>query len=76
MNITGTGLRDAVLVVLGNVFVIILAVRAVGYYAKREWGEMVVHLVGGVVVAAIVYFPDSVVTLLKNLWNLFAGGGH
>ena len=73
MNLTGTGLRDAVLVVLGNVCIVIHAVRAVGYYARREWGEMVMHLVGGVLVAAVIYFPSQVVELLKSAWTTFTG---
>lgn len=68
---TGAGFKDWVLVILGNIFVVILAIRAVGYYARREWGEMTAHLLGGVLVAAIVYFPDQIVTLLKTVWGLF-----
>lgn len=70
---TGEGLQELVLSILGTFFIIILAARAVGYYAKREWGELITHLVAGVVIAAIIYFPDQVVGLLKSLWSAFAG---
>lgn len=70
---TGDGLKDNVLIILGNIFIIILAARAVGYYAKREWGELVTHLVAGILIAAIIYFPDQVVGMLKSMWNAFAG---
>lgn len=70
---TGEGLKDAILIILGNLFIIILAARAVGYYAKREWGELITHVAAGVVIAAIIYFPDEVVSLLKSLWSAFAG---
>ena len=72
---TGAGLKDTVLVILGNIFIIILAARAVGYYAKREWGEMITHVVGGIFVAAVVYFPDDVVKFLKAMWSAFSGSG-
>lgn len=70
---TGEGLKDAILVILGNIFIIILAVRAVSYYAKREWGDLITHVAAGILIAAIIYFPDQVVSLLKSLWSAFAG---
>ncbi|GAA1746273.1 hypothetical protein [Nostocoides vanveenii] len=71
---TGLALRNWVLVIVGNIFVIILAVRAVGYYARRDWGDMTAHLVAAVVVAGVIFFPDQVITLLKNSWTMFTTG--
>lgn len=68
---TGANLKDWVLVIAGNIFIVILGVRAVTYYAKKEWGEMVGHLLAGVLVAACVYTPQTVVDLLKLAWTKF-----
>lgn len=70
---TGDGLTDAVLIILGNIFIIILAARAVGYYAKREWGDLITHIAAGVLIAAIIYFPEQVIDMLEFFWNAFAG---
>lgn len=71
---TGVELKDWVLLIAGNIFMVVLVVRAVGYYAKREWGEMVAHLMAGVIVAGLVYATDSSIKLMKTLWDMFAGG--
>lgn len=73
-GITGDAFKDWVIAILGNVFMIVLVVRSVGYYMKREWGELIGHLVIAVIVAAIVYFPDQFIGLLQGVWNLFTGG--
>jgi hypothetical protein len=71
---TGLAFRDWALVIAGNIFVIILAVRAIGYYARRNWSDMTAHVIGGVLVAGIIFFPDRVLTLLQNAWTLFTSG--
>lgn len=73
-GITGDAFKDWVIAIIGNVFMIILVVRSVGYYMKREWGELIGHLLVAVVVASIVYFPDQFIGLLQGVWNLFTGG--
>lgn len=40
---TGSDLKTWVLLIAGNVFIIILVIRAITYYAKREWGELIGH---------------------------------
>lgn len=70
---TGSGLADAILVILGNIFVIILAGRGIQLWAKKEWGEMIGFLAGAVVVAAFIWLPDQMISLLQWFWNLFAG---
>ncbi len=74
-GITGDAFKDWIIAIMGNIFIVILVVRSVGYYLRKEWGELVGHLIVAVVVAAIVYFPDSFVTFLKGLWTLFTGQG-
>lgn len=73
-GITGDAFKDWVIAILGNVFIIVMVVRAVGHYTKREWGELIGNLVMAVVVAAMVYFPDQFINILKGAWNLFTGG--
>ncbi|WP_030209260.1 hypothetical protein [Streptomyces sp. NRRL S-87] len=59
--------------IAGNVFLIILLVRAVMHYAKREWGEMIGHIIAGVIVAGFVFATDQTKTLLTDIWNKVAG---
>lgn len=70
---TGAGLTDAVLLILGNIFVIILAGRGLQLWAKKEWGEMVGFLAGAVLIAAFIWFPDQMINMLQFFWNAFAG---
>ncbi len=70
---TGKDLKDWVILIAGNVFIVIMAVRAIGYYAKREWGELIGHLMAAVVIAGLVYAPDAAVSLFKGIWGKVAG---
>lgn len=70
-NFTGTDLKNWVLILAGNIFIIILVVRAVGYYAKREWGELIGHVLVAILIAGFIYANDATVTLLRNLWATF-----
>ncbi|MFI1621865.1 TcpD family membrane protein [Streptomyces lydicus] len=65
----GADLKTWVLVIVGNVFIAVLAIRMLGHYAKREWGDMVTSFIGAVILAGIIYFPDGFITLLKTLWQ-------
>ncbi|MER5971637.1 hypothetical protein ABT112_18200 [Streptomyces sp. NPDC002055] len=69
----GSDLKKWILLIAGNVFIVILAVRGIGYYAKREWGELIGHLMAAVVIAGIVYAPNVAVDLFKGIWNKVAG---
>lgn len=68
---TGTDLKDWVLLVAGNILIVIIAVRAIGYYAKREWGELIMHVVAGVVVGILVWNTQGAITFLQSLGRLF-----
>ncbi|MCF3100083.1 hypothetical protein [Streptomyces roseoverticillatus] len=70
----GDELKTWVIAVAGNIFLIVLAVRAIGHYAKREWGELLAHFMAGVVVAGFVYASDSTKGMLTAIWNKVAGG--
>jgi len=71
---TGVAVKDAVLTLAGNVFIIIFIIRTVGAFAKKEWGELVVNFLAGIIIAGFVYFTDSSVTVLKTIWSLIFGG--
>lgn len=70
----GTAVKDAVLVLAGNIFIIIFIVRCVGSFAKKEWGELVVNFLAGIVIAGLVYFTTESINVLKSAWSLFFGG--
>jgi hypothetical protein len=69
----GAQLKDWILAIAGNIFIVILVVRAVGYYAKKEWGELVTHVLMAVIIAGFVYFTDGTIVVLKQIWNLLSG---
>ncbi|WP_432094913.1 hypothetical protein [Streptomyces sp. bgisy100] len=69
----GSDLKKWILLIAGNVFIVILAVRGIGYYAKREWGELIGHLMAAVVIAGIVYAPNVAVDMFKGIWSKVAG---
>lgn len=73
-SVTGAGLKDWVIIVAGNIFIVLFVVRTLGAFAKKEWGEMIVNVLVGVFVAGLVYSTDSTITILKNLWSLISGG--
>ncbi|GHF44195.1 hypothetical protein GCM10010218_26890 [Streptomyces mashuensis] len=69
----GAALKSWVFLIAGNIFLIVLAVRAIGHYAKREWGELLGHFMAGVVVAGFVFAPDASKGMLTAIWNKVAG---
>ncbi|MGV9315206.1 TcpD family membrane protein [Streptomyces sp. NPDC003691] len=70
---TGAELKDWVLIVVGNLFAAFLAVRALGHFIKKEWGEMVTLLVAAVFVGAIVWAPEAVQDMLTGVWGKVSG---
>ena len=70
MNFIGADFKDWVLIIAGNIFIIILVVRSVGHYAKKEWGELLGHILAAIVVGGLIYANDQSVALLKNAWTL------
>ncbi|WP_199550307.1 TcpD family membrane protein [Streptomyces sp. N35] len=71
--ITGSPIKTLVLLVLGNLFVAMLAVRVIGHWMKSEWGKLVTTLAGAALVAFVVWAPESAVNLLKSLGNKLIG---
>ncbi|MGW2255403.1 hypothetical protein ACWCXH_35285 [Kitasatospora sp. NPDC001660] len=70
---TGADLKAWVLLIAGNVFIVILVVRSIGYYAKREWGELIGHILVAILIAGFVFATDTSVGLLKDLWGKVSG---
>jgi uncharacterized membrane protein len=69
---TGEGLRDWVLVIVGNLFMAALALKAFKTWAADEWGQAIGLFLGAVVVGAAVWAPDQVKTVLTSVWGLFS----
>ncbi|MEU5430780.1 hypothetical protein AB0H73_34980 [Streptomyces olivoreticuli] len=63
--LTGNELKTAILTVVGNLFVAVLAVRAFGHWAKNEWGAMVTHILGAAVVGFIIWDSQKAIEVLK-----------
>lgn len=59
------GLVSWILAVVGSLFTAVLAVRGFGHWMKKEWGQLITHIVGGAVVAIMIFTPNQAVTILK-----------
>lgn len=66
-TITLEGLKTMVLSVLGVAFLIVLVVRIFNHWTKSDWGKMVGEVVIAVVVAIFVFFPDTALTVIKDV---------
>lgn len=76
MNVTdGSELKAWALIFLGNIFIVVFAVRAIGAYAKKEWGELVTNFLAAIFIAGIVYANDQTIALLKAIWGMVVGQG-
>lgn len=62
----GAGLKDWVLAIAGNIFIVFLVIRVIGAYVRNAWDEMFGAGLGAIVVAALVYSNDSVIEALKK----------
>lgn len=63
---TGKGLSDWIVTVGQNVFVALFVVGAVRNFIKKAWGPFVTLFAAGALVAWVIYYPDQVVSVLKN----------
>ncbi|MET8703659.1 TcpD family membrane protein [Kitasatospora sp. NPDC004723] len=69
----GSALKTWLLIIIGNFFIILIAARGVGHFMKQQWGELITMIVAGVVVAGFVYFPDTAIALLGDIWTKVSG---
>lgn len=70
---TGEAVKDGILLLIGNAFLVVLAVVAFRCWATKQWGELVAVFAGAVVVAGFIYFPSQSVALLQKLWEQLFG---
>ena len=70
---TGSELSTWIRIVVGNLFLAWLAVRAFGHFVKKDHGEMITMAVTAVFVAGFVWFPDSTKALLGAVWQKVSG---
>ncbi|GAB3611552.1 hypothetical protein GCM10027414_36780 [Humibacter ginsengiterrae] len=59
--------------IIGNIFLVVLVIRAFGAYLKKEWGDLITELVFAVILAGFIYFTDQMLAVLKFLWNITIG---
>lgn len=59
-----------VIKIVGNLFIIVLVVRAFSAYAKKAWGELITEIVVAIVLICFIYLTDQTIAILK--W--IAGG--
>lgn len=68
---TGNGVRDLILGIAGNAFIVVLALGAVAFWAKTEWGRFITLLLGACLVAGFVYMPDQSIAFFKAVIGKF-----
>src|SRR5690625_6405370 len=71
---TGAELKDWVIIVAGNIFIVILVVRMISHYAKREWGDLLTNFLVAVFIAWIVYSTDTFIGFLRWVAERARGG--
>lgn len=63
---TGSWIKDWILIIAQNVFVVLLAIGAVKAFGKKAWVTFVTLAIAGAITAFFVYFPTEAVELLKK----------
>jgi len=65
--------EELILKILGNIFLLVLAIRMFVAYLRKDFGEMVGEIVVAVVIVGFIYFTDQTVGILKGIWNATIG---
>lgn len=65
---------NSIIAILGSLVMVILVVRIVIAYGKKQWGEMITEVVAVVFVGWFVWFPDSAKTTIKDVAKSIFGG--
>lgn len=68
-----SGFTNVVLKLVGSIVLIILIVRLVNAYGKRQWGELVTEILAFIVIGFVVYFPQQALALLKSIMTSIFG---
>ena len=61
------GVKTMVLAAAGTLVAVILIIRIVSAYAKKNWGEIITEIAGVVVVLWFVSSPDSAIGTLNTI---------
>lgn len=71
VNLSST--KDWILAAAGTVVIIILIVRIVMAYGRKQWGEMVTEMLGGAFVLWFCFFNDNAIQTLKTIAQAIFG---
>lgn len=69
----GSGIKDWLLKIVGNIVIIYLVVQLLRAFFTQRWGMLVGTFIGGAVMVWVVYYTDSFIGVLKNVVNVFNG---
>lgn len=56
-----------IMTLLGSVVMLVLIVRLFTAWAKKNWGEVVVEVIGFLFIGWFVFFPDNAKTTMQEL---------
>lgn len=68
-------LKNGIITLLGSVVMIILVIRIVTAYGKKQYGEMITELIAVIFVAWFVFTPDSAQNTIVSLAKTIFGKG-
>lgn len=71
MTYTGQEILDWVIAIVGNLFLIVLVVKALQYFAKAEWGEFIGLLIAGVLLGSFIWMPEQTTAFFRYIAGLF-----
>lgn len=69
------GLKNSIITILGSVVMIILVIRIVTAYGKKQYGEIITEIIAVIFVAWFVFTPDSAQTTIVSLAKTIFGKG-
>lgn len=69
------GITESLNGTLGQIFLCGFAIGMVVAFFKKEWGWMITASLGAIVIAAILWVPDSVKTTFTDVAKRVFGGG-
>lgn len=71
----GASIKDWVLAIAGNVFIILFVIRALGDYARKDYGGLLSNVAVAAIIACFVYLTDGTINVLKTLARMILGIG-
>lgn len=61
------GIGNTIISILGTIVFVILAIRMVVAYGKKQYGEMITELIAAIFVFWFVFFPDNAKETIKDI---------